>query len=547
METLKKYKPVILIILDGWGIASPGPGNAVTSARTPNMNTFWAVYPHTTLLASSEAVGLPHGEAGNSETGHLNLGAGKVVYQDLPRINLSIADGSFFNISAFLGAIDHAKKCSSNLHLMGLIGQGGVHSSMGHLFSLLRLCKEHELSSNVYLHLFTDGRDSPPTSAGTFLSEVENEVKKIGAGKIATIMGRYFALDRDNRWERTEKAYKAMVSGEGKKAKNAKEAIQNSYNEGKTDEFVEPTIIVNESGLPITKISNNDSAIFFNFRIDRPRQLTKAFVIPVFESLQGKKVEFDPYTERYHKKTDINLVISTTFDRGPAIQNLFFVTMTEYEKGLPVHIAFPPNIVSMPLGRILSEQGCKQLRITETEKERFVTYYFNGQREDPFPAEDRIIIPSPQVATYDLKPEMSAFNVAEVLMNSIRDSLYDFILVNFANPDMVGHTGVLPAGIKACEVVDQCLGRVVELVTTLGGAVMITADHGNIEEMINLKTGAVDTEHSTNPVPFITITKELIGKNKAIAGGSLADVAPTVLRFLGITKPPDMLASQFLY
>lgn len=532
-------KPVVLIILDGWGLAPPGPGNATTLAKTPNFSSFWSAYPKTQLLASGEAVGLPPGEMGNSETGHLNLGAGRIVYQDLPRINMAIADGSFFKISAFLEAIEHARKLNSNLHFLGLVGQGGVHSSMDHLFALLRLCREQKFS-NVYLHLFTDGRDSPPTSALTFITQTETKIKELGIGKIATIIGRYYALDRDNRWERTQKAYEAIVKGEGKKTKNAAEAIQNSYTEGKTDEFIEPIILLDEDGKPVARIAENDSVIFFNFRIDRPRQLTKTFVIPDFEKLTGQKVAFDPYAEKYYHKTYAEQIITATFPRGPALKNLFFVTMTEYERGLAVKVAFPSTIVNLPLGRILSERGLRQLRITETEKERFVTYYFNGQREDSFPGEDRIIVPSPQVSTYDQKPEMSALEITQILTTRLQENTYDFMVVNFANPDMVGHTGVLPAGIKACEIVDQCLGEIIKIVLRLGGVALITADHGNVEEMIDPKTGEVDTEHSTNPVPFIVVDQELLGKKQTLLQGVLADVAPTILSFLKIAKPTEM-------
>lgn len=538
-------KPVVLIILDGWGLAPPGPGNATTLAKTPNFSSFWSVYPKTQLLASGEAVGLPPGEMGNSETGHLNLGAGRIVYQDLPRINMAIADGSFFKISAFLEAIEHARKLNSNLHFLGLVGQGGVHSSTDHLFALLRFCREQKFS-NVYLHLFTDGRDSPPTSALTFIAQTEAKIKELGIGKIATIIGRYYALDRDNRWERTQKAYEAIVKGEGKKTKKATGAIQNSYTEGKTDEFIEPIILLDEDGKPITRIAENDSVIFFNFRIDRPRQLTKAFVIPDFEKLKGQRAAFDPYTEKYYHKTYVEQIITATFPRGPALKNLFFVTMTEYERGLPVKVAFPSTIVNLPLGRILSERGLRQLRITETEKERFVTYYFNGQREDPFPGEDRIIVPSPQVSTYDQKPEMSAPEITQILTTRLQENTHDFMVVNFANPDMVGHTGVLQAGIKACEIVDQCLGEVVKIVLHLGGIALITADHGNVEEMIDPKTGEVDTEHSTNPVPFMVVDQKLLGKKQTLLQGVLADIAPTILSFLKIAKPTEMSGKNLL-
>ncbi len=539
-------KPIVLIILDGWGLAPPAPGNAITEADLPNFTSFWSSFPHTELLACGEAVGLPEGEMGNSETGHLNLGAGRVVYQDLPRINFAITDDSFFRTKAFLEAANHTKRSSSNFHLLGLIGQGGVHSSLSHLFALLRFCREQSLDGKVYLHLFTDGRDSPPTTARNYLSEIEAEIKKFNIGKVATIMGRYFAMDRDNRWERTEKAYRALVFGEGRKTTNYFEAIEKSYQTEKTDEFMEPIIVTNSQGQPLAKIADNDAVIFFNFRVDRPRQLTKAFVIPDFKTLVGQKVAFDPYTERYYKRTVVDQVVSQTFERGPALKNLFFVTLTEYEKGLPVHVAFAPTLVDLPLGRILSERGLRQLRITETEKERFLTYYFNGQREDPFPGEDRIIIPSPKVPTYDLKPEMSAPEITRLLIERLKENIYDFVVVNFANPDMVGHTGVLEAGITACETVDQSIGEVVKTIENLGGVALITADHGNVEEMINLKTGEVDTEHSTNPVPFIVVGKDFLGRRKVFPRGILADVAPTILHLLGVPKPAEMLAGRIL-
>lgn len=533
-------KPVVLIILDGWGLAPPGPGNAVSLAKVPNFTSFWTSFPHTKLQASGEAVGLPHSEKGNSETGHLNLGAGRIVYQDLPRINMAIADGAFFKIPSFLEAAEHVKKNNSNLHLMGLIGQGGVHSNMEHLFALLRFAKEQNLRS-VFLHLFTDGRDSPPTSAINYLDQIEAKIKEIGVGRIATIMGRFYAMDRDNHWERTEIAYRALTEGNRKITQDPKKAIAESYNQDETDEFIKPIII---SGTP--RINRNDAVIFFNFRIDRPRQLTKAFVIDDFEKLVGQKIAFDPYTEKYYKKTYVEERVASIFKRSPKLKNLFFVTMTEYEEGLPVKIAFPPTIVSLPLGRILAEKGVRQLKVTETEKERFVTYYFNGQQEQPFPEEERIIIPSPNVSTYDLKPEMSAPEITRVLIKKLLVNSYDFILVNFANPDMVGHTGSLKSGIKACETVDTCLGKIVSTVKNLGGVVIICADHGNVEEMINLETGQVDTEHSKNPVPFIVVGKEFLGKAMILPSGILADVAPTILSLFGFPIPSQMSGRRLL-
>ncbi len=528
-------KPVVLIILDGWGISVEGPGNAITQANVPHFKSFWGSYPHTSLLASGEAVGLPHHEKGNSETGHLNLGAGRIIYQDLPRINMAIADGSFFKNSAFLETANHVKKFNSCLHLMGLIGHGGVHSSLDHLYALLRFTKEQELK-NVYLHLFTDGRDSPPTSTLTYIEEIIEKMKEIGVvAQIATIIGRYFALDRDNRWERTEIAYHALAERKGEITQDLKKTIQKSYDQGVTDEFIKPIIVENSRG-----IGKNDGVIFFNFRIDRPRQLTKAFVIDDFQKLIGQKIAFDPYTEKYLKKTYVERRIASIFDRGPKIENLAFTTMTEYEKDLPVAVAFAPIKVNLPLGRILSENNLRQLRVTETEKERFVTYYFNGQREEPFPGEDRVIIPSPEVQTYDLKPEMAALQVTDEVIKNLKRRIYDFILINYANPDMVGHTGVLQAGIKACEVVDENLGRLVSTVSNVGGIALITADHGNVEEMINLETGQVDTEHSTNPVPFIVVGKEFLSQPTKILSGILADLAPTILKLLAVSVPSEM-------
>jgi len=528
-------KPIVLIILDGWGIATEGPGNAVAQAKIPHFKSFWGSYPHTSLLASGEAVGLPHHEKGNSETGHLNLGAGRIIYQDLPRISMAIADGSFSKNAAFLETANHVKKFNSCFHLMGLIGHGGVHSSLDHLYALLRFAKEQELK-NVYLHLLTDGRDSPPTSALTHIEEIEEKMKEIGlAAQIGTIIGRYFALDRDNRWERTEIAYRALTERKGEITRDIKKTIQKSYEQGVTDEFIKPIIAEGARG-----ISKNDGVIFFNFRIDRPRQLTKAFVIDDFQKLIGQKIAFDPYTEKYLKKTYVERRIASIFDRGPKIENLCFTTMTEYEKELPVKIAFAPIKVNLPLGRILSEQNLRQLRITETEKERFVTYYFNGQREEPFPGEERVIIPSPDVPTYDMKPEMAAFQVTEEAIKNLKRRTYDFILLNYPNPDMVGHTGVLQAGIKACEVIDENLGRLVSTVSNVGGISLITADHGNVEEMINLETGQVDTEHSTNPVPLIIMGKEFLSQSTKLQSGILADIAPTILKLLGVSVPSEM-------
>jgi len=533
-------KSVVLIILDGWGLAPASAGNAISQAKTPNFNRFWAAYPKTQLSASGEAVGLPRGERGNSETGHLNLGAGQIIFQDLPRIDMAIADGSFFQNSAFKQAAQHVKNHNSALHLLGLIGAGGVHSSIEHLVALIHFAKTENVN-NLYLHLFTDGRDSPPMSAATYILKIEQELTKVGMGKIATLTGRYFAMDRDNRWERTQKAYEALVLGKGNFASSPIQAIRESYAAGKTDEFIEP-VVLDKNGL----IQNNDAVIFFNFRIDRPRQLTKAFVLPDFEKLEIKKASFDPYAERYGLKIYEVPRGTTTFKREKILKNLFFVTMTEYEKNLPVVAAFPPEPVRLPLARVLAENNLRQLHIAESEKYPHVTVFFDGGREKPFPGEDWVEIPSPKVATYDLKPEMSAYQLTEQLVKRLKGNHYDFILVNFANPDMVGHTGVISAGIKACETVDECLGKIVNTVLNLGGTCFITADHGNIEEMINLTTGEIDTEHSTNPVPFIVVDQRFNQGGRILPRGILADVVPTILAILGIEKPEFMTGKNLL-
>lgn len=533
-------KPAVLIILDGWGIAPASPGNAVALAKKPNFDRYWNTCLHTQLEASGEAVGLPKGEDGNSETGHLNLGAGQIIFQDLPRISLAIADGSFFQIPAFGKVIDHVRKNDSSLHLMGLVGAGGVHSSNEHFLALLRLAKEEGVAS-VWLHLFTDGRDSPPNSSLTYLSHIEEEAGKIGIGKIATLCGRYYAMDRDFRWERTKIAYELLVQGVGEVYDNFQKAINQSYEKGISDEFLKP-VVLDKKGI----IKDNDGVIFFNFRIDRPRQLTKALILPDFESLRIKK-SFDPYAEKYGlHQYYLPRPSITTFQRGKIIKNLFLVTMTEYEKGLPVAVAFPPSQVKMPFARVLAERGLRQLHLAETEKERFVTYYFDGFRENPFPGEDRLEIPSPKVDTYDQKPEMSAYKVTEELQKSLKGETYNFVVVNYANPDMVGHTGVISAGIKACEVVDDCLGKVVSLATALGKICVITADHGNVEEMINLQTGQVDTEHSTNPVPLIIVDKRMNSWGRILPSGILADVAPTILDLVDLPKPQTMSGKSLL-
>lgn len=543
MLKTNKHNLAVLIILDGWGIAPDGPGNAISKSNIPNLKSYKLLYPYCQLQASGEWVGLPKGEDGNSEVGHLNLGAGSIIYQDLPRINMSIADGTFLKNSAFIQAADHAKKNNSSLHLMGLIGSGGVHSSTEHLYALLNFAKSQNLQK-VFLHLFTDGRDSSPNSSPGLIKSIEELIKYLGVGKIASISGRYYALDRDRRWERTEKVYNLLVLGEGEFANSPNAAIQKCYSQSITDEFITPTLI-SENSKPISLINDNDAVIFFNFRIDRPRQLTECFVLPQFETGKEIKEKFDPFAKLHHiveEKPDI----AKTFTRKKIIKNLCFVTMTEYEKNLPVLIAYPKTSVINPLAAVLSMNQNHQLHITETEKEKFITYYFNGQREDLYPSEDRVIIPSPKVPTYDEMPEMSSKGITEVILSRVKSESYQFIVVNYPNADMVAHSGNILATIKGCEVIDFCVGEVVKEILERDGIVIITADHGNAEEMINLENNEVDTEHSKNPVPCYIIANELKTMRNTLPTGILADVAPTILALLGIPKPSDMTGRNLL-
>ncbi|MEX0616672.1 MAG: 2,3-bisphosphoglycerate-independent phosphoglycerate mutase [Candidatus Woykebacteria bacterium] len=512
----KAAKPLIIIILDGWGVAAENSSNAITLARKPNMDSYYSSFPHTELLAAGTAVGLPTAESGNSEVGHLNLGAGRVVYQDLERINMAIADGSFLENEVLKSAIEHATKNKSKVHLLGLVGSGAVHSSLEHLYALLWLLKSLGVPQ-AFMHLFTDGRDSPPSSALRLVTELSGKLKEIGYGEISSVSGRYYAMDRDNRWERTSAVYRRIVNGEGRIAQSAPQVIEDSYKNKITDEFVEPTLVAAKDKGPTT-IKDNDAVIFFNFRPDRARQLTKAIVSQNF-----------PY-----------------FDRGQKLNNVFFVTMTEYEKGLPCSVAFPAPKVNFPIAQVISESGFRQLHISETEKYAHVTYFFNGGVEGPFVQENRIHLPSPRVATYDLKPEMSAELITDTLLQKLRGEQYDFYVVNFANADMVAHTGSLEATIQAVEFLDKCVGRIVLETLSLGGAVVITGDHGNAEQMRNLLTGEVDTEHSSNPVPFLALTESLRRRPDKLQSGVLADIAPTILFLLKLQKPNVMTGRNLL-
>ncbi len=530
-------KPAVLLILDGWGIGPNNAGNAIMQANTPNLKKYWVAYPHTQLSASGEAVGLPHGEDGNTETGHLNIGAGSIIYQDLPRINMAIADGSFNTNPAFRHAFEHVRNHQSVLHIMGLIGAGGVHSNIEHLYALLNLCAQEHITQ-VYIHGFTDGRDSPPTAGITYIQQVEDFCTKLGVGKIATLMGRYYGMDRDKRWERIEKAYNALTIGSDNCVSDPIPAIQAQYDKGTTDEFIEPISICDADGKKRV-INDNDAVIFFNYRIDRPRELTRAFVLPNFES-GGTNESFDPYTIKYEKSHLKKAVGTPVFQRQKILKDLYFVTMTQYEDNLPVDTAFPPQLIKNPIGKIFSDRGLRQLRMSETEKEKFVTFYMNGQREIIYPGEDRMILPSKGAKSYDQVPEMSAKEICAHMLQQIQRNIYDVVICNFANADMVAHTGNLQATIKACEVLDQVVGQIVTLVLSKGGVVFITADHGNAEELINNGTGEVDTEHSIYPVPFMIIGNQFLNRPTVLRSGILADVAPTVLSVMGIQKPDSM-------
>ncbi|MBI2327455.1 2,3-bisphosphoglycerate-independent phosphoglycerate mutase [Candidatus Curtissbacteria bacterium] len=531
LKVFQKPRPLVLCILDGWGIAPDSPGNAISRANLPNFYGYWFSYPHTILQTSGQSVGLPIGHVGNSEVGHLNLGAGRIVYQDLLRINLTIEDGSFFRNEVLLAAIDHANTYNSKVHLIGLVGLGSVHSEMEHLYALLKLLKLSGIDyTRVMLHLFTDGRDSPPTSASVYLAQLTNTLNVAALGRIATVSGRYYAMDRDNRWDRTQKAYLALTANSTRRSNNVLDLIEKFYAAGITDEFIEPTTIVDQNSAPIGPISQNDSVIFFNYRPDRARQLTKAFVQDQLKDTRTSSGD-----------------IVKTFERGPKIKNLYFVTLTQYEHGLPVAgVAFKPIEIAIPLARVFSEINRRQLHIAETEKYAHVTYFFNGGRETPFQGEDRILVNSQKVASYDQIPEMSTPQVAQKLLFKINGHYYDFIIVNFANADMVGHTGNFQATVKAVETIDIYLGLVVKSALSKGGAVIITADHGNAEEMINLRTGQINTEHSANPAPCIFVIKELQNKNLQLKRGLLADVAPTILSILQIARPSQMTGRNLL-
>ena len=508
-------KPVVLMVLDGYGLSDHKEGNAIAMANTPVMDKLMAECPFVKGAASGLAVGLPDGQMGNSEVGHMNIGAGRIIYQDLTRITKAIADGDFFKNKVLLSAIENCKKNDSDLHLWGLLSDGGVHSHIEHLYGLLELCKKENFD-RVYVHAFLDGRDTPPASGKDYIEQLLAKMKEIGVGKIASLSGRYYAMDRDNRWDRVEKAYAALVYGEGNEAADAVEAIQASYDNDKTDEFVIPTVI-KKDGQPVGTVKANDSVIFFNFRPDRAREITRAMCDPEF----------------------------TGFERRNGVFPLTYVCFTEYDETIPGKIiAFHKEEITNTFGEFLAANGLTQLRLAETEKYAHVTFFFNGGVEVPNKGEDRILVKSPAVATYDLQPEMSAPEVGEKLVEAIKSDKYDVIIINFANPDMVGHTGVQEAAIKAVETVDTCVGNAVAALKEVDGQMFICADHGNCEQLIDYETGEPYTAHTTNPVPFILVNYDPAYTLRE--GGCLADIAPTLIEMMGMEQPAEMTGKSLI-
>ncbi|WP_106496721.1 2,3-bisphosphoglycerate-independent phosphoglycerate mutase [Lentibacillus sp. Marseille-P4043] len=510
---MSQDKLAAFIILDGFGIRGEEKGNAVKQANKPNFDRLWKKYPHNQLEASGEAVGLPEGQMGNSEVGHLNIGAGRIVYQSLTRVNLSIKEGDFFEKGAFVKSMQHAKEHNKALHIFGLLSDGGVHSHISHLFALLKLAKEQELE-NVYVHAFLDGRDVGPQTAKEFIKQTEDKMSEYGVGKFATISGRYYSMDRDKRWDRVKKAYDAMVYGKGPAYQDPYELVDDSYENGIYDEFVIPSVITDENGKPNATIEDEDSIIFYNFRPDRAIQISRTFA-----------------NEDFHD-----------FDRGDGVpKNLDFVMLTNFSESVDGYVAYEPVNLDNTIGEVLSQNDMNQLRIAETEKYPHVTFFMSGGREQEFPGEKRILIDSPKVATYDLKPEMSVYEVTDALLDELDTGEQNAIILNFANPDMVGHSGKLEPTIKAIEAVDECLGKVVDKITGLGGHAIIFADHGNSDEVVTIE-GKPMTAHTTNPVPVI-VTKD---NAELRDGGILADLAPTMLDLLDVEKPKEMTGESLI-
>ena len=510
---MSNKKLTMLMILDGFGMNEKAEGNAVKIAQIPELTEILTKNPNTMIHTSGLEVGLPEGQMGNSEVGHTNIGAGRIVYQDLAKITKSIEDGDFFSKPEFVKAIENCKANNSKLHIMGLLSDGGVHSHNRHLYGLLELAKRKDFE-DVYVHCFMDGRDTPPASGEGYLIKLEEKLKEKGVGQIASLSGRFYAMDRDKRWERVSQAYNALVYGEGEKATDAVAAIEESYQKEIFDEFVKPTVITNKSGEAIAKIEEGDSVIFFNFRPDRAREITRSIVDKEFDGFETKKM------------------------------NTYFVCMTPYDETMPnVEVAFRKEEIRNTFGEYISKKGLKQLRIAETEKYAHVTFFFNGGEEKQYEGEDRILVPSPKVETYDLKPEMSAYEVTDKVIEAIKSEKYDSIILNYANPDMVGHTGSIDAAVKALETINDCVARVVAAVKEVEGVLLITADHGNAEQMIDYKTGEPHTAHTTNPVPLAIIG---LPGNKKVKEGRLADLAPTMLDIMGLEKPDEMTGESLI-
>ncbi len=508
-----KDKQYLLMIMDGVGINDEEKENAFKQANTPNLDRLFIKYPNTHIKTSGMAVGLPEGQMGNSEVGHTNIGAGRIVYQELTRITKQIQDGEFFKNEELLKAMENVKENNSSLHLIGLVSDGGVHSHIDHLFALLEMAKREEIE-NVYVHAILDGRDTPPTSAVDYVKKLEEKMKELGVGKIATISGRYYAMDRDNRWERVKLAYDAIALGKGQEFKIAQKAIETSYEAQEFDEFVKPVVLTDKEDNPIATIGDKDSVVYFNFRPDRARELTKAFMLPNFDGFETKE-----------------------------IKDLVWVTMTQYDETIKtVNVAYKPQVLVNTFGEYISKKGYTQLRIAETEKYAHVTFFFNGGKEEPYEGEQRILVASPKVATYDLKPEMSAYEVTEKLLKVIDDKSCDVIIINFANGDMVGHTGNLEKAIEAVEALDDCVGKVISKIEEVGGEALITADHGNCEQMVDLKTGEPITSHSTFDVPLIVVSNRVV----SVKAGRLCDLTPTLLTMMGEEIPEEMTGESLV-
>ena len=526
-----RQKPVVLMVLDGYGISDKTEGNAIAMAKTPVMDKLMKECPYKLGAASGLAVGLPDGQMGNSEVGHMNIGSGRIIYQDLTLITKYIEDGVFFKNEELLRAIENCKKNNSDLHIWGLLSDGGVHSHITHLYAIIEMCKKEGLE-NVYVHPFFDGRDTPPASGKDYLQQLVDKMNEIGCGKVASMSGRYYAMDRDNNWDRIQKAYDALVLGEGVKATDPIEAMQASYDNDVTDEFVLPTVITNEDGTPVSVVKPNDSVIFFNFRPDRAREITKAFCFADSDIEAAEGDAADPKCIKFLK-------------RANGFMPLTYVCFKDYDETIPnKFVAFKKEEITNTFGEYLAANGLKQLRLAETEKYAHVTFFFNGGIEEPNKDEDRTLVNSPKVATYDLQPEMSAPEVSEKLDAAITSNDYDVIIINFANPDMVGHTGVIEAAVAAVERIDQCVGAAVEAVKKMDGVLFICADHGNAEQMINYETKAPHTAHTTNPVPFILYNYDEAYTLKE--GGRLCDIAPTLLEIMGLPKPAEMTGESLL-